>query len=51
MEAARALENLKAAAGRGDNLFDGLMEAAKYCTLGSISGALFQVGGAYRRNT
>ncbi|MBW8887602.1 MAG: cobalamin-dependent protein [Fibrobacteres bacterium] len=51
VEAARALESLKAAAGRGDNLFDELMEAAKYCTLGSISGALFQVGGAYRRNT
>jgi methylmalonyl-CoA mutase len=50
-ESAAALEALKAAARRGDNLFDALLEAAKYCTLGSISQALFQVGGAYRRNT
>ena len=50
-EAAQALESLKAAAARGDNLFGELMEAAKYCTLGSLSNALFQVGGAYRRNT
>lgn len=32
-------------------IFAGLMEAAKYSTLGAISKALFEVGGAYRRNT
>jgi methylmalonyl-CoA mutase len=50
-EGAASLERLKAAARRGDNLFGELLEAAKYCTLGSISKALFEVGGAYRRNT
>jgi methylmalonyl-CoA mutase len=50
-EAARALESLKTAARKGENVFGELMEAAKYCTLGSISKALFEVGGAYRRNT
>jgi methylmalonyl-CoA mutase len=49
-ESARALESLRAAARRGDNLFGELMEAAKYCTLGAITRALFEVGGAYRRN-
>jgi methylmalonyl-CoA mutase len=46
-----ALERLKAAARKGGNLFGELLEAAKYCTLGAISKALFEVGGAYRRNT
>ena len=27
-----------------------LMEAAKYCSLGQITKALFEVGGQYRRN-
>ena len=50
-ESAAALDRLKAAARTGGNLFDELLEAAKYCTLGAISKALFEVGGAYRRNT
>jgi methylmalonyl-CoA mutase len=50
-EAGPALERLKAAAREGGNLFGELLEAAKYCTLGAISKALFEVGGAYRRNT
>jgi methylmalonyl-CoA mutase len=50
-ESAADLDNLRAAARRGGNLFGDLMEAAKYCTLGSITKALFEVGGAYRRNT
>jgi methylmalonyl-CoA mutase len=40
--------------GKGEesgNLFAELLEASKYCTLGAISKALFEVGGAYRRNT
>ena len=32
------------------NLFNGLMEAVKYCSLGQITNALFEVGGQYRRN-
>lgn len=32
------------------NIFETLMEAAKYCSLGQITKALFEVGGQYRRN-
>jgi methylmalonyl-CoA mutase len=49
-ESAAALEHLKDVARRGENIFEELMEAAKICTLGQISQALFEVGGAYRRN-
>jgi len=45
-----AIVQLKDAAKRGDNVFEAIMEAAKVCTLGSISAALFEVGGAYRRS-
>ncbi len=34
----------------GKNLFADLMEVTKYCTLGQITNALFEVGGKYRRN-
>ena len=44
------LEKLKKAAWAGTNTFDVLMEAAKVCSLGQISRALYQVGGQYRRN-
>jgi methylmalonyl-CoA mutase len=43
-------EQLKLAATRNDNVFEVLMEAAKYCTIGQITDALFNVGGQYRRN-
>ena len=45
-----ALERLKAAARRGDNVFDELMDTVKVCSLGQITQALFDVGGEYRRN-
>ena len=45
-----ALERLKEAARRGDNLFGELMETVKVCSLGQITDALFEVGGQYRRN-
>ncbi len=44
------LENLKNAAIKNDNMFDSLMEVTKYCSLGQITDALFEVGGQYRRN-
>jgi len=31
-------------------MFEQLMEATKYCSLGQITQALFDVGGQYRRN-
>lgn len=44
------LKTLKIAAVKNENVFEGLMEAAKYCSLGQITHALYQVGGQYRRN-
>lgn len=44
------LSALQTAAIQNDNLFEVLMEAVKYCTLGQITQALFEVGGQYRRN-
>jgi methylmalonyl-CoA mutase len=44
------LLKLQQAAVKNENLFDELMTAVKYCTLGQITQALFEVGGQYRRN-
>ena len=41
---------LQDAAIKNENLFEHLMEATKDCSLGQITGALFEVGGQYRRN-
>ena len=49
-EAAPMLARLREAALAGDNLFAVLMEAARVCSLGQITDALFEVGGRYRRN-
>ena len=45
-----ALRNLQAVALTGENIFESLMEAAKVCSLGQMSQALYAVGGQYRRN-
>lgn len=45
-----AIRELKRVAQSGENLFDALLETTKVCTLGEISEALYEVGGAYRRN-
>lgn len=47
---AQALERLKQAAVNNGNLFAELLETVKYCSLGQITHALYQVGGQYRRN-
>ncbi|HLF63671.1 MAG TPA: methylmalonyl-CoA mutase family protein [Saprospiraceae bacterium] len=44
------LSHLQQSAIRNENLFEALMEATKYCTLGEITHALYEVGGQYRRN-
>jgi len=46
----KALEKLKKSAVHNENIFAELMETAKVCSIGQITGALFQVGGQYRRN-
>ena len=45
-----ALQKLKEVAINNDNLFAQLMESVKYCSLGQITHALYEVGGQYRRN-
>jgi methylmalonyl-CoA mutase len=44
-----ALAELTLSARRGDNLFEALMRTVPYASLGQITTALFEVGGAYRR--
>ncbi|MGB2469211.1 MAG: methylmalonyl-CoA mutase family protein, partial [Flavobacteriales bacterium] len=45
-----ALKRMQTAATSGENMFDVLMEATKNCSLGQLTDAMFDVGGAYRRN-
>ena len=49
-KSAETLEKLKQTALRNENLFSCLMETVKYCSLGEITHALYEVGGQYRRN-
>lgn len=49
-EATAALARLKETATSGENVFAVLMDAARVCTLGQVTEAFFEVGGAYRRN-
>ncbi|HWK05528.1 MAG TPA: methylmalonyl-CoA mutase family protein [Puia sp.] len=47
---AAMLQRLKEVAVNNGNLFAELMETVKYCSLGQITHALYEVGGQYRRN-
>jgi len=47
---AELLRSLQKAAIQNENIFESLMETSKYCSLGQITDALFEVGGQYRRN-
>jgi methylmalonyl-CoA mutase len=49
-QAPAALADLQRAAISGGNVFAALMDAVRWCSLGQITEALFQVGGQYRRN-
>ncbi len=49
-EAETALANLESSALTNGNVFGSLMDAAKHCSLGQMSQALYRVGGQYRRN-
>lgn len=48
--AERMLQQLQEVALSGGNTFEQLMETTKYCSLGQITRAMFEVGGQYRRN-
>jgi methylmalonyl-CoA mutase len=47
---AAMLRRLQQVAVDNGNIFEELMETVKYCSLGQITQALYQVGGQYRRN-
>ena len=49
-KASEALSAIQAAALSGGNVFEAIMEAAKVCSLGQLTHAMFEVGGQYRRN-
>ncbi|PHN08093.1 methylmalonyl-CoA mutase family protein [Flavilitoribacter nigricans] len=48
--AEKALQALQQVARRNGNIFAEMIEATKYCSLGQITRALYEVGGQYRRN-
>jgi methylmalonyl-CoA mutase len=47
---AAALDALRRTVVDGGNVFAELMNTVRHATLGEITGALFEVGGSYRRN-
>ena len=48
--AAEKIAKLKQVAINNENIFKELMESVKYCSLGQITHALYEVGGQYRRS-
>ncbi len=46
----KEIQNLKSVALKGGNVFSALMSAARVCSLGQMSQALYEVGGQYRRS-
>lgn len=49
-DAENALQRLKNAAQKNENVFEVLMDAVQVCSLGQITQAFFEVGGQYRRS-
>jgi len=49
-KANEAISKIQDAAVSGGNIFEEIIEAGKVASLGQITNAMFQVGGAYRRN-
>ncbi len=49
-DSAAVLERVRLAAINNGNIFEELVNAVRYCSLGEITNALFEVGGQYRRN-
>ncbi len=48
--APEAIRKLQEAALSGQNIFAEMMNTVRYCSLGQITSALYEVGGQYRRN-
>lgn len=49
-KATEMLKRLQGVALRNENIFAELMETVRYCSLGQITNALYEVGGKYRRS-
>jgi len=49
-ESTAVLHDLQHRTTQNLNIFESLMEASKFCSIGQITHALFDVGGQYRRN-
>ena len=49
-ETIKYINELQNVAIKNENIFETLMEASKYISLGNLTNALFEVGGQYRRN-
>ncbi|MHC2990595.1 methylmalonyl-CoA mutase [Pontibacter sp. HJ8] len=49
-QSADRLKRIQQVAINNGNIFEEMMETVKYCSLGQITNALFEVGGQYRRN-
>ena len=49
-KSSEALASIQKAALSGGNVFEAIMDAAKVCSLGQMTEAMFDVGGQYRRN-
>ncbi|MBI1221348.1 MAG: methylmalonyl-CoA mutase [Bacteroidetes bacterium] len=49
-ESDKQLRKLQETAINNQNIFEQLMDTVKFCSLGQITDALFEVGGQYRRN-
>jgi methylmalonyl-CoA mutase len=49
-DADAALAHVQQVALDGGNVFEALVDAVRFCSLGQLSDALFEVGGRYRRN-
>ena len=46
----KLISELQKVAKTNENVFSHIMEISKYCSIGQITGALYEVGGQYRRN-
>lgn len=49
-KSAEMIRQIQEIAIQNGNVFEALMEATKYCSLGQITRGLYEVGGQYRRN-
>ena len=49
-QASVQLQKIKEVALANGNIFEQLLEAVNYCSLGQITNILYEVGGKYRRN-